>query len=106
MKKTYIEKYNFYIGFKDKNTFIEYNVDDIKKIVTDVCKIEKIGFTMKNCNGSYTCNDGTYITENSLELTISGINEEKAKKLALTFKKILNQECVIVTKELVDTIIV
>ena len=67
---------------------------------------KKIGFSVKKMQGGYIMQNGKYVKEESLHLIITGITQEQELNIADRIKQSFNQECVIVTKELVETFII
>lgn len=72
--------------------------EDFVEIVRGVCKDFKIAFSLDEQVGGYMMANGTFITERSLILSISGFNREQILKLAEELQKKLNQESIMITR--------
>ncbi len=91
-------KYEIFVGIKDKDVYQEVlNVNDFKKILTEICKEKKIGFSLLTQLGGYTHGKG-YTTETSLRVVIIGIDEKEVMILAERLKKEVNTDAVLITK--------
>ncbi len=90
-------KYEIIIGLKDKNTYkqmlpTEKFIDIVKK----VCKKKYIGYSMHLMEGGYIHQNGTYINEQSLNITFYYITKKQVLEIASILKEIFNQESVMV----------
>ena len=107
MKALIQKQYDILIGLKDKDTFEQLlSTGKFIEIVSNICEQNRVGFSIKKMNGGYITKNGKYIKENSLNLTLNGITEIQAIKIAQSLKELLNQECILVTKNEVNTFIV
>lgn len=94
-----VETYKLYIGLNDKEKLKQLcPTEDFIKIVRSICEDFKIAFTMHEQVGGYMMANGTFITERSLVLSISGFDYEQIIKLAEELKAKLNQESIMVTR--------
>lgn len=94
------EKYNIYIGMNDKEKLKQLcPTKDFIKIVKKICKNYKIAFSMHQIHGGYMMSDGTFVSENSLVLSISGFTKEQVFKLAEELRIKLNQESIMISLE-------
>ena len=101
------ETYNIYIGLKDKDILEQkLPTPEFVRLVSGICVNKRVEFSIKNMNGGYITNKGDYILEESLQLTMGGITQSQAIEIAKTLKEILNQECIIVTKEVIKTFLI
>lgn len=95
-------KYEIFVGIKDKDIYQEIlNVNDFKKILTDICTEEEIGFSLLTQLGGYTHGKG-YTTETSLRVVIIGIDEKEVMILAERLKKEVNTDAVLITETEID----
>ena len=107
MQKVLQERYDILIGLKDKDLLEQLmSTNAFVEIVSNICEQSKIGYSLKKMRGGYIMKNGTYIKEESLHLSLNGISEKQALKIAEKIKESFNQECVIVTKEIIETFIV
>ena len=91
-------KYEIFIGLKDKDTYDEIlNVDDVKKILSEICTEKEISFSLLTQFGGYIHNKG-YTTENSLRVIIIGINEDELILLGEKLKEKINTDTILITK--------
>ncbi|MBQ9531515.1 MAG: hypothetical protein IJR70_05540 [Eubacterium sp.] len=91
-------KYEIFVGIKDKDMYQEIlNVNDFKKILTEICTENKIGFSLLTQLGGYTHGKG-YTTETSLRVVIIGVDEKEIMILAERLKKEVNTDTVLITK--------
>lgn len=95
-----VERYNIYIGLNDREKLEQIcSTETFKAVVKGVCQDYCVAFSMTEQMGGYMMADGTFITENSLVLSLSGLNNEQALSLAEELRHLLNQEAVMVTRE-------
>lgn len=91
-------KYEIFIGLKDKDTYDEIiNVDNFKKLLTEICTEKQMSFTMLTQFGGYTHNKG-YTTETSLRVIIIGISEDELILLGEKLKEMINTDTILITK--------
>lgn len=94
------EKYNIYIGMKDKDSLKQkFSRKDFINIIREVCANYKIAFSMHEVYGGYMMCNGTFVSENSLVLSISGFSKEQVFKLAEELRIKLNQETILISME-------
>ena len=107
MQKSKQLKYEIIIGLKDKDTYHQMlPTSKFVEIVTSVCKKNNIGFSMHVMDGGYIHNNGTYILENSLNISLVYITKRQALKIASILKELFNQETVIVLEQKTDSYII
>ena len=107
MQRFIQERFDILIGLNDKDLMKQLmSTGAFVEIISNICEQNKIGFSVKKMQGGYIMQNGKYIKEESLHLIINGITQEQALHIADRIKQSFNQECVIVTKELVETFIV
>lgn len=98
------EKYDIYIGLKDKETYTEYlTTSDFKRVLENYCGENKIAFSLITLRGGYKHNKG-YVTENSLRVELVGADYQIAKKMAVWLKEKINTDTVMITKENVEAV--
>ena len=91
---------HIYIGLRDRERMQQLcTTEDFVGIISGICADYRIAFSMAEQVGGYMMADGTFITENSLVLTICGFTREQVLALAETLRKRLNQESVLVSVE-------
>lgn len=95
-----VETYKIYIGMNDKDTLQQLcSTEDFINIVKGICEDYQIAFSMDEQIGGYMMANGTFITERSLILSITGFDETQILQLAESLRVILNQETILVTLE-------
>ena len=100
MKKSKQIKYEIIIGLKDKDTYEqELSTSKFVEIVQSICKNNNIGFSMHVMNGGYIHENGTYVLEKSLNISLIDITREQSFEIADVLKSLFNQESVIVLEE-------
>ncbi len=102
-----VETYRIYIGMNDKEKFKQLcPTEDFVEIVRSICEDYKIAFSMDEKVGGYMMSNGTFITEKSLVLSISGFDFEQIIKLAEDLRIKLNQESIMVMREVPEMFMV
>lgn len=104
MEEKLISGYGFeiFIGLKDQNSYEEIlSVEDFRNILFEVCEKDNIGFSLLYQVGGYSHNKG-YTTENSLRISIVGVDENKIYELASQLKKMVNTDTVLITKTKIE----
>ena len=101
-----VEKYSIYIGLLDMDSYEEIiTVDKFRQILEEYCKNKKIAFSLSLLRGGYSHGKG-YATENSLLIELIGIDHDSAERMALSLKKKVNTDSVMVTREYIESVIV
>lgn len=94
-----INKYQIYIGLNDSVTRQQMHSTEIfQKIVCSVCKGYHVGFSVSELHGGYFHDDGTFVSENSLCLTLIGAADDMVDEIAKDICAFFHQESVLVTK--------
>ena len=94
-----MKNYKLYIGLNDKNT-LEQIIDTQKaiEIICNIIKEYKKGFSLVQQKGGYMMESGQYVFENSLALSIFEINEKQLFNFCDIFKKVFNQESILIVE--------
>lgn len=91
--------YSIYIGLKDKDSYKEYfTFNDIKSCLAEYCSGRDIAFSVTDIHGGYSHNKG-YVTENSIKIEIAGADIQTVERIVSHFKKLVNTDTVMVTRE-------
>lgn len=99
MEHRELEKYEIYIGLKDKETLSEkYTIDDFAKFLSAQCTNKQIGFSLTTQLGGYSHDKG-YTTETSLRVTLLGLQEEEVIEIGKALKETINTDTIMITKE-------
>ena len=91
-----MKKHTFYIGLNDKDTKTQlFSTLDAYRITTNILGVDS---TIKECKGVYTHEDGTIITENTLEVVLldfdNALTDRWIAEKANAIKQALNQESI------------
>lgn len=97
-----VTKHILRVGLKDKDTK-EHKQDPAKiaQTVQTVFSEYDVGFSASLDKGGYLHEDGTYVFETSLSITICDAPTETVMAIAEAFCKAFNQESVLVEKEII-----
>ena len=107
MKKTKQLKYEIIIGLKDKDTYEQMlPTSKFVEIVTSVCKSNRIGYSIHILDGGYIHENGTYIMEKSLNISLVYVTKKQALEIAKLLKDLFNQESVIVLEQSTDSYLI
>lgn len=98
-------EYQIYIGCHDSRVRRKI-VDDneLKELIVKFFERKEMGFSLYNVKGGYLHSDGTFIVENSLCVNIIGSNDLNIKKLARGLSIFMDQECVLVVKDIIKEV--
>lgn len=100
-------EYQIIIGCNDSLIKSEYVKDhELSDIIVDFFARYNIDFSLLKINGGYLYNDGSFVLENGICVTIIGSIDEKILKIAKAFKMFMCQENVLVIKSKLDTKII
>lgn len=96
--KEKIVKYSIYIGLNDSETYQQkFETEKYMHIVENVLRSYKTGFSIGQNIGGYFHEDGTFVRENSLVITLIGADEQLVNDAAADLCAFFNQEEVIVS---------
>lgn len=97
-------KYTLYVGLNDKDSKIqEVSTIEAIKLVTNLCLTYTDGATIFEADGIYKHDDGTVVIEKTLRIELMFIELETVKTIVDTVKRLLNQESVVVQKEVINS---
>lgn len=100
-----MHEYHLTIGLNDKDEKIQVvKTSDAKNILANILLKEYglYAYTMFECSGVYTHDDGTMVSENSLRIEIASDDELNIRAIATSIKNALNQESVMVKHTMSD----
>ena len=107
MKKNKLLKYEIIIGLKDKDTYEQIlPTSKFISIVTSICKSNNIGYSIHTMDGGYIDNNGVYIQEKSLNISLMYVTRKQVLKIANILKDLFNQESVIVLEQKEDSYLI
>lgn len=97
-------KYTLYVGLNDKDSKIqEVSTTEAIKVITNLCLTYTDGATIFEADGIYKHDDGTVVIEKTLRIELMFIELETVKTIVDTVKRLLNQESVVVQKEVINS---
>lgn len=100
-KKT---EYQIYIGCRDRYTDDEVvSEDELREMIVQFFRRKKIDFSVFSAKGGYIHHDGRFVSENSLCINIIGPEDLDILWLAKGLSMYMNQECSLVTKDIIKT---
>jgi hypothetical protein len=93
-----VRQANIYIGLKDSEVYEQlFETEKYISILKNVCKAYRVAFSMNRINGGYFHEDGTYVEEESLVLTLLDVDEKTIEEISKDLCAFFNQESVMVT---------
>ncbi len=93
-----VRQANIYIGLKDSEVYEQlFETEKYISILKNVCKAYRVAFSMNRINGGYFHEDGTYVEEESLVLTLLDVDEKTIAEISKDLCAFFNQESVMVT---------
>lgn len=93
------DKYDIYIGLKDKDTYEEYiSINEFKNILDKYCRSNNVAFSLVTLRGGYEHSKG-YVVENSLKVELINAPYDTVLDLAKWLKEKINTDTVMITKE-------
>lgn len=98
-------KYNIYIGCKDKDSKLPNLKCKVKEVTKEVLKQYEIKcYTLLDSLGCYEYSNGMVANEETIIIEIVSDNNKdtRLKELCTSLKTILNQECIMLTKQVLD----
>ncbi|MBO4920274.1 MAG: DUF3574 domain-containing protein [Erysipelotrichaceae bacterium] len=96
MKK--VRQTQIYIGLNDSDTYTQkFETEKYVSILKRVCQGYHVAFSMSLINGGYFHEDGTYVEENTLMLTLLDVDEQTIEEIAKDLCAFFNQESVMVS---------
>ena len=95
-------EYQILIGCKDSQIEEEVTTtEELLASLTYLFECEKINFSIVRATGGY-CNNGWYVTENSLCINIIGEASFDIIKFAKSISMIMNQEYILIIKNVLE----
>jgi hypothetical protein len=87
-----------YVGLRDRDSREQmHETEDYKMVLKEICKGYKAPFSVQVIEGGYFHDDGTWVDENSLLITLVGAPRETVYKIARDVCSIFHQESVMLT---------
>jgi len=99
-EKMHCSHYTLCIGLSDRNSKVqEFDTEKFLAVVTRVCTGYRVGYSYTRSFGGYIHEDGTYVNENSILLSLVGLPEELIDRIAMDLCRFFNQESVLVIRD-------
>ena len=96
-------RYKIFVGLSDQDKRVqEYATERFNKIIQNICKGYRVAFSTSPLTGGYFYEDGEFTTENSICVTLIGIDDAVADEIAKDAGAFFNQESVMVLKDEVE----
>ena len=93
-----VRQTNIYVGLNDAETHEQlFDTEKYLSILKDVCKNYHVGFSVDQVHGGYFHDDGSYVEETSLVLTLLDTDETIVQEIAKDLCAFFHQESVMVT---------
>lgn len=95
--KTKTRQAKIYVGLNDATKHEQlFEKERYVSVLKNVCRSYRTAFSFDVINGGYFHEDGTYVEENSLELTLLDVSDELVKEIAKDLCAFFHQESVMV----------
>ncbi len=93
-----VNEAKIYVGLNDSFTHVqEHETEKYVSILKNVCRSYHVAFSMNIIDGGYFHDDGTYVEEKSLVLTLLDVKEDTVEEIAKDLCAFFNQESVMVS---------
>lgn len=91
-----------YVGLLDKDTREQmHDISDYKLRLREICKAYKAPFSVTFMEGGYFHDDGSWVEENSLMVTLLNVPEDTVYAIASGICEEFHQESVIIVMDIV-----
>jgi hypothetical protein len=92
-----VEETRIYVGLRDRDSREQiYETEKYKLMVKEICKEYRSPFSVTLMEGGYFHDDGTWVDENSLMITLLSTPKDTVYKIARDVCKTFHQESVII----------
>lgn len=102
-------KTSLYVGLNDKDTKKQIIIDSVaKEVIIYAIVKQKLDFTLFECNGVYTHENGVAVIEKSFKIELLCFENEKTfnekiLQVVKDLKIMLNQESVAISREYIES---
>ena len=98
-------EYHIYVGLRDSQFGGEIVTEnELREMIAHFFSQKNISFSMYSAKGGYIHEDGRFVSENTLCINLIGAYDLDIFKFATSLSMFMNQECSLVTKDIVKTI--
>ena len=88
-----------YVGLNDADSRAQrFETDKYLSILQNVCRSYHVAFSVSQVSGGYFHQDGTYVQENTLVLSLMDVPDDVIRSIAEDLCVFFRQETVLVTK--------
>ena len=88
-----------YIGLNDADTHVQkFDTEKYLSVLKKVCYAYHTAFSVHTVDGGYFHEDGSYVEETTLALTLMDVPEETVREMARDLCSFFHQESVMVTE--------
>ena len=102
-----MKQQTIYIGLNDAETREQrFDTEKYVSILKRVCRSYAVAFSMHMLDGGYFHDDGTYVEEKTLALSMIDVDEGIVSEIAKDLCAFFHQESVMVTSSPVDVVFV
>ena len=102
-----MKQHVIYVGLNDSETHDQrFDTEKYRSILKTVCRSYKAAFSMHTVDGSYFHDDGTYVNETTLVLTMFGADDGTVQEIAKDLCAFFHQESVMVTSAPTEAVFV
>lgn len=92
-------EYQIFIGCNDSQLNDEVvNENELKEMLSEFFTRKKIGFSMLSAKGGFLHENGSFVTENTLCVSIIGGSDLDIVKFAKSLSMYMNQECSLIIR--------
>lgn len=100
-------RYTIYVGLNDGDTYEQkYETRRFEEVLYFVCKNYKASFSIAHLSGGYFHENGQFVAENSMQITLIGGSEKMVNEISEDICTFFNQESVLVIHDEVDSYLV
>ena len=93
-----------YVGLHDKDSHAQrHETEAYKSVLKEICKSYQVPFSLQVIEGGYFHDDGAWVEENTLLVTLIGAPRIKVYRIAKELCTAFNQESVMITANTVHS---
>ena len=97
-------EYQIYIGCKDDDLHdVVISIEELTEMVINFFSLKEIDFTLVQAKGGFLHENGWYEVEDTICINIIGSSDLDIIKLGKTLSMFMNQECVLVVRNSLQT---
>ena len=87
-----------YVGLRDKDSHEQrFDTEKYKSVLKKICKSYRAPFSIQLIEGGYFHDDGTWVEENTLLITLIGLPRKTVYEIASDVCTFFHQESVMIT---------